>query len=218
MKRDRAGGWALIVGAVSNILLMAAHPAGPGGHAIGALSLSAIVHGTALAMQPVLLFGFWRLTKRMSGRALAELALAFYAVAAVATMIAATLSGLVIPAIMEAGLTHDGPGPLPSDPEALRAQLQAAANMTVWLNRSFAAVHVGLFACATLLWAIAWSGRGALAWVVRAVGALAGLGVLAWAFSGTMTLEAQHGALLATVVQMIWTLLAAAALLSPQKE
>jgi hypothetical protein len=213
----RAGAWALILGAVSYIALMAAHPTHAGaGMMIGPLSLNAVVHGAALVMQPVLLFGFWQLTRAMGGKALAEMALCIYGLAAGATIIAATLSGIVIPVIMEAGQTHGAsmPGPGPADAEALRQQLQSQAIYTVWLNRSFAGVHVGLFALATLLWSIAWPSRAALAAIARAAGFLIGVGVIAWALSGAMTLEAQHGALLVTLVQMIWTILAAAALMS----
>jgi hypothetical protein len=171
-------------------------------------------------MQPVLLFGFWQLTRSMGDRALAQLALCFYALAAGTVVIAGTLSGIVIPAIMQAGATHGAsmPGPGPADAHALQQQLQAQAIYTTWLNRSFAGVHVGEFAVATLLWSIAWPSRTALVIITRIVGIVSGLAVIAWALSGTMTLEAQHGALLVTVVQMAWTLLAAFALMTAKRE
>jgi hypothetical protein len=127
------------------------------------------------------------------------------------TMIAATLSGLVIPAIMEvgrAGAAHSG-----LDAETLRRTLQGQANYTVMLNRSAAAVHFSLFAVAMALWSIVWPARTALALSARVLGLVIGLGVIAWALSGTMTLEAQHGALLVTFVQALWILVAAAALM-----
>jgi hypothetical protein len=209
MGNAKAGAWALILGALSYIALMLAHPTHMGGPAIGPFSLSAIVHAAALATQPLLLFGFWALTRAMDERPLAQLALCFYALAAALVMLAATLSGLVIPAIIAAG--HDGAHGV--DPETLRQTLQGQANYTVILNRSVAAVHVVLFAVAMVLWAIAWPGRAVLTLLARVLGLIAGLGVIAWALSGTMTLEAQHGALLVTFVQMLWTLLAAAALM-----
>ncbi len=215
----KAGAWALILGAVSYVTLMAVHPMGGGGPSFGALSLNAIVHGTALVMQPVLLFGFWQLTRAMGDRALAQLALCFYALAAGTVVIAATLSGIVIPAIMQAGATHGAsmPGPGPADAQALQQQLQSQAIYTVWLNRSFAGVHVGEVAIASLLWSIAWPSRAPLALLTRIVGVLSGLAVIGWALSGNMTLEAQHGALLVTVVQMAWTLLAAFALMTSKE-
>ncbi len=70
----KAGGWALVLGALSYITLMAVHPIHAGGPSFGALNLNSIVHGTALVMQPVLLFGFWQLTRSMGDRALPQLA------------------------------------------------------------------------------------------------------------------------------------------------
>jgi hypothetical protein len=176
----KVGAWALIVGASSYIALMAVHPSHVGEPVIGALSLSAIVHGAAFVMQPPLLFGFWALTRRMEHRSLAQIAFCFYALAAVLTMMAATMSGLVIPAILDAAhVRASGHGP-PVDAEALRQTLQAQANYTVMLNRSFAAVHFSMFAVAMLLWSIAWPGRSVLILLTRAVGLVAGAGVVAW--------------------------------------
>lgn len=212
MTNEKAGAWALILGALSYVGLMAVHPShSDGGTIVGALSLNAIVHGTALAMNPVLLFGFWQLTDWIGPRALARIALCFYALSAVLVVLAGSMSGLVIPEIIS--VAHHAPGALipgPIDPHTL----QPLANYSVWLNRIFAGVHVVYFAVAMLLWSITWSQKGVLSWIVRGVGVLVGLGVIAWALSGTMTLEAQHGALLVTVVQMLWTLLAAAAMLT----
>ena len=211
MNSEKAGAWALILGALSFVALMAAHPSHVEGPPIvGALTLSAIVHGTAFATQPILLFGFWQLTQWIGDRALARLGLCFYALAAVLTILAASMSGLIIPQII--AVAHHAQGTLmpgPVDPNSL----QPLANYSVWLNRSSAAVHVVYFAVAMLLWSIAWSRSGIWSWIVRGIGALAGIGVIVWAVSGTMTLEAQHGALLVTLVQMVWTLLAAATML-----
>ena len=211
MTNEKAGAWALILGALSFVALMVAHPSHvEGAPIIGTLTLGAIVHGTAFATQPILLFGFWQLTQWSGDRALARLALCFYGLAAMLTILAASMSGLIIPQII--AVAHHAQGALmpgPVDPNSL----QPLANYSVWLNRSFASVHVVYFAVAMLLWSIAWSRKGILGWIVRAVGALVGVGVIAWAVSGTMTLEAQHGALMVTLVQMAWTLLAAAAML-----
>jgi hypothetical protein len=215
MTNEKAGAWALILGALSFVALMAAHPMHvEGGPLLGTLTLGAIVHGAAFATQPILLFGFWQLTQWIGDRALARLGLCFYALAAVLTILAASMSGLIIPQII--AVAHHAPGamiPGPLDPNSL----QPLANYSVWLNRSFASVHFVYFAVAMLLWSIAWSRAGPFSWIIRIAGGLVGLGVIAWAVSGTMTLEAQHGALLLTVVQMIWTLLAAFAMLTAKE-
>lgn len=211
MSNEKAGAWALILGALSFVALMAFHPSHVEGPPIvGSLTLSAIVHGTAFATQPILLFGFWSLTRWIGDRALARVGFCFYALAAILTILAASMSGLIIPQII--AVAHHAAGALmpgPVDPNSL----QPLANYSVWLNRTFAAIHVVYFAVAMLMWSIAWSRSGVLGWIVRAVGGVVGLGVIAWAVSGTMTLEAQRGALLVTIVQMLWTLLAAVAML-----
>lgn len=217
MGNAKAGAWALILAALSFIVLMAVHPSHSGGRIIGALSLSAIVHGAALVTQPVMLYGFWQLTRTMQNRLLAEVALCFYVLAAGLTMLAATLSGLVIPAIIDAGHVRVAHG-APIDPEALRQTLQGQANYTVILNRAVAAVYVGIFAVAMMLWSIAWPGRTALVLIARILGSVIGAGVIVWALSGAMTLDARHGALLVTLVQMLWVLTAAAALLHAPRE
>jgi hypothetical protein len=215
MTNEKAGASALILGALSFVALMAAHPMhAEGPPIIGTLTLGAIVHGAAFATQPILLFGFWQLTQWIGDNALARLGLCFYALAAMLTILAASMSGLIIPQII--AVAHHAPGamiPGPLDPNSL----QPLANYSVWLNRTFASVHFVYFAVAMLLWSIAWARAGLLSWIIRIVGGLVGIGVIAWAASGTMTLEAQHGALLLTVVQMLWTLLAAAAMLSARK-
>src|SRR4051812_39039158 len=91
MRRETLGGWAMIAGAAMGLVTMAFHPTG-GGHAALALA----VHALALAAMPFLFYGGWVLTRRLSaGGPLAELALAFYGVSAIATLLAATVSGFL---------------------------------------------------------------------------------------------------------------------------
>lgn len=208
MESPKAGAWALILGALSFMALMVAHPTHVGGSFIGPLSLSDVVHGTAFVMQPVLLYGFWILTRFMGGRPAEQIALCFYALSAVFTLMAAAMSALVIARIVEAG--HDpGSAGRAVDP----TMLQQFANYTVWVNRAFASVSVSLFSVAIILWSLSWPSRRWPVLITRALGVLIGVAVVAWALSGTMTLEAGHGALLVTFVQMTWTLFAAGALL-----
>lgn len=219
MNLDRGGAVALILGSIAYIALMAVHPTHAGGAAVlGHLSLSALVHGTALATAPVLAFGYVALAARLGfDRPIPVLGLSFALLGIVFGMLAGTMSGLVIPEIMQAGHVRQHPGPMPIDPEALRAQLQAAANYTVWLNRSFAQVHYAMFSVAMIFWCFAWTGRGVGGWIVRGLGALIGVAILAWQISGTSNLEAGHGALVVTLGQSLWTLIAASLLLSPRK-
>lgn len=219
MNLDRGGAVALILGSIAYIALMAVHPSHIGAPVLGHLSLSALVHGTALATAPVLAFGYVALAARLGfDRPIPVLGLSFALLGIVFGMMAGTMSGLVIPEIMQAGHVSHQPGPVPTDPEALRAQLQASANYTVWLNRSFAQVHYAMFSVAMILWSLAWTGRGFASWIVRGLGVLLGLAILAWQISGASNLEAGHGALMVTLGQSLWTLLGASLLLSPRKD
>lgn len=218
MSLDRSGAWALIVGSIVYISLMAVHPSNVGPPVLGHLSLSALVHGAALFINPVLAFGFTALTLRLGAdRPLPVLALVFYLFSAFIVMLAGTMSGLIIPEILDAGRN---PPPMfalaTEDSETRRMLLQTLASYTVWLNRAFAQVQVGLFSIALLLWSIAWPARTGADWVVRILGFVLGLGVLAWQLSGRLTMEAQHGALVVTLAHCLWTLTAASLLLRPR--
>jgi hypothetical protein len=215
MSMDRWGAAALVLGTIAYIALMAVHPSHVGPPVLGHLSLSALVHGTALFVNPILAFGFLVLAMRLGlDRPLPALGLSFYAFSAVLVLLAATMSGLVIPAILDAAQNppraHDG---AVVDPEALQQRLQALANYTVWLNRSFAQVHVALFSVAMILWSLAWPSRHVSDWIVRILGVLVGAAVIAWQLSGSLALEAQHGALVVTLGHSLWTLIAASLLL-----
>jgi hypothetical protein len=45
-----------------------------------------------------------------------------------------------------------------------------------------------------------------------------GVAILTWQISGTSNLEAGHGALVVTLGQSLWTLMAASLLLNPRKD
>ena len=215
---DRWGAGALILGSIAYIALMAVHPNHVGAPVLGHLSLSALVHGTALFINPILAFGFVTLAMRLGlDRPLPLLGLSFYLFAAILMTLAGTMSGLIIPEIMQAG--RDPPrmfAMAAEDPETRRMLLQTLASYTVWLNRAFAQVYVALFSIAMLLWSLAWPARAFTDWIVRILGFVLGLAVLGWQLSGHLTMEAQHGALVVTLAHSLWTMLAASLLLRPK--
>jgi hypothetical protein len=127
------------------------------------------------------------------------------------------MSGFMVPEIMQAGREPPRMFAMAAeDPETRRMLLQTLATYTVWLNRSFAQVHVALFSIAIVLWSIAWPSRAITDWIVRALGFVLGLGVLAWQLSGRLTMEAQHGALVVTLAHSLWTMMTASLLLKPR--
>jgi|CXWL01.1.fsa_nt_gi uncharacterized membrane protein (Fun14 family) len=209
MSLERAGGIALAIGALAYIALMAVHPSHAGGHPIiGTFSLSGVVHATALVLKPVLLFGFIVFTREQGfTRPLPLLALSFYALASVFTMLAGTMSGLVFPYLVEAAHA----------PGANLEDAQLLGRYTTWLNRSFAQIHTDMVSIAILLWSIGWAAKSPLAWIARVIGIVVSLGVLGWHLSGTMNLEARQGALWVTLAHGIWVLLVAATLLTKKE-
>ncbi len=219
MTLDRGGAIALILGSIAYIALMAVHPSHIGPPVIGHLSLSALVHGTALFVGPMLAFGYAAIAARLGlNRPLSAMGLAFCLAGALFGMLAGTMSGLVIPEIVQAAHVRAPAHGWPIDTEGLQQTLQAAANYTVWLNRSFAQVHYAMFSIAMILWCIAWTQSGVSGWIVRGLGLLIGIATLAWQISGTSNLEAQHGALMVTLGHMFWTLMATSLLLAPRKD
>ncbi|MQA92612.1 MAG: hypothetical protein GEU90_20715 [Gemmatimonas sp.] len=96
MRRDELGGWCMIAGAVLGLITMGFHP-----HSAAAGTRNAVVHSIALFAVPVALYGGWALSRRLSTTGpIGELALVFYGLAAVATVMASTAAGLVAPDLL----------------------------------------------------------------------------------------------------------------------
>lgn len=206
MSWRRAGAWALVLGMLGYIAVMAAHPSHAGGAPIiGAISLNGLVHGAAIAIAPLLLFGATMLSRHISfERPLAVLALSFYAVGAVAVMLAATMSGFVMPEIAAAAHAPDA--------AASGTNFQALAALTRWLNQAFAHLHTALMCVAIFAWSLAWPGRTSGAWALRILGFAVALGILGWQLSGALTLDI-HGMGAVVIGQAVWIIAAAAAML-----
>lgn len=207
MKFEQAGALALILGALGGIAVMALHPAGVSVHdgaTVHGLDLNLIVHALAIGLAPILTFGFVAVTRSLGfDRPMPVLALVFYAFGAIAVVLAASMSGLVAPHLIEA---YKGASGTEKD------MIHQLLHLEFGLNQAFAKVHVAMFSAAILLFALAWSGQGMFGAVIRLVGVLVGVGILAWLGSGTLTLNV-HGMGAVVLVQSIWTVLAAIGLL-----
>lgn len=197
MTNERAGAIALIAGTLAMIAVMALHPEGihKGPEAGAILQLGIIVHAIAIATVPILTFGMLALTRHLGSTPTATFAFICYAFGAVAVMLAATMSGQIAPRLIEAGADHD----------LLRFGWH--------LNQAFANLHVAMFSAAILFYALAWSGKGAMAAAVQIVGFAVGLGILAWLVSGTLTLNV-HGMGAVVLAHGLWIVLAAATMLT----
>ncbi len=200
MTLERAGAVALIGGTLAMLGVMALHPAGVphNADAKNVILLGIVVHGVAIAAAPVLTFGMFALSRSIGfAKPAPALAFFFYLFGALAVMLAATMSGLVAPRLIEATMA----------PSADKDLLHGLLRLEWYLNQSFATVHVALFSGAITLYALAWPDRGPLAIIVQIVGFLVGIGVFVWLASGTLTLNV-HGMGLVVLLQGAWFVLA----------
>jgi len=127
--------------AVMGLVTMALHPT-----TVANPALVLGVHALALAGVPLGLYGAWVLARRLGERGpAAELAFAFYGLAAAATLIAATASGLLAPDVITRAAAAAG--------EA-HAAADAVAHYNHAVNQAFAKVFVAASSVAMLLWSV----------------------------------------------------------------
>lgn len=207
MKIERAGALALILGTLAMLGVMGLHPSGVPHNADAGrvILLGIVVHGVAIAVAPVLTFGTFALTRSIGiANPAASLAFFFYLFGAITVMLAATMSGLVAPRLIQALTAATG-----ADKDLLHGLLR----LEWYLNQSFATLHVGFFSAAIAFYAFAWPEKGLLAAAVKIVGFIVGIGVFAWLVSGTLTLNV-HGMGAVVILQGVWFVLAAVGLLA----
>jgi hypothetical protein len=206
MTNDRISGFALILGGLTTVAVLAFHPTGgdivaAAGH--DSSGTTTIVHAVAIAAEVVLAFGTIALTRRLAGMPnMAMGGLVAYAFGTVALIIAAVASGWLAPAALRGGVNAQG-----EVTEIARALFRQSGH----LNQAFAAIGFALVAAAIALWSTAmlWlrfsRGLGILGLVVSAV-VLVGIG-------GGMGLPL-HGLGGVTMLgQLVWMLWAGALLL-----
>ncbi len=197
MRRERLGGWAMIAGAVMGLVTMAFHPTGA-----ERPWLVLAVHALALTGAPVALYGGWVLARRLSaGGALPELALAFYGLASVATLLAATASGLLAPDLIAGVQAAQG--------EA-RAAAVAVLRYNTALNQAFAKVIVAGSSVAIGTWSVEIVRTGLMRRAAGILGCVVAAGTLAALMAG-LTLDV-HGFGAVVLAQAVWLILVGAEL------
>lgn len=189
---DRIAGSALIGAAGLSVLAMAHHPTSAHAGAIGG-----IVHGTMIAVQLAIAFGFARFALRRGARRPAILAgLIAYAASAVVTIGAATINGFVVPALAARGV----------------------ANRDLFLfaweaNQALARIGVYATAAAFACWSLDFLRRpGGEAKAIGALGLLAGPGVAALLAAGVIRMDVA-GAGIAYAAFALWGVLVGAHLI-----
>jgi hypothetical protein len=199
--------YALVLGTVGSLVTMALHPTGPETLAAAAAGagtqLARGVHLLAIAMQPLLVAGTLALTVRLrEARALAVLAFVAFGLGTLAVLVAAAMSGLMAPDVVERVVAAEG---------ATRETQRALLQYTGALNQAFAKIYVGMMSAAITGWSLAvLRERGfsrALGWLGLAIAAFEVLGLL----SGRLHLDVR-GFGVVVLAQSVWMLWAAMAL------
>ncbi|HEU0299102.1 MAG TPA: hypothetical protein VFR37_06590 [Longimicrobium sp.] len=193
MRRETLGGWAMIAGAVMGLVAMGFHPT-----TAERATLVTAVHALAIAGAPVAFYGGWALARRLSaGGALAELALVFYGVAAVATLLAATASGLLAPGLAAGFASHDA---------GAREMAEALAHYNHALNQAFAKVLVAASSVAIGLWSLEIVRTRLMRRAAGILGCVIAPLTLLALFSGHLTLDVHvFGAVV--LLQAVWLIM-----------
>ena len=197
MRRGTLGGTAMIAGAIMGLVTMLFHPTG---HAVardpagqGALALA--VHALAMLATPLAFYGGLALTRRLAPESeLAELALVFYGASLVATVVAATASGLLAPPLVARTLTLDADARVASD---------AVLRYNGSVNQAFARILVAASSIAIGLWSLVIVRARTMRRAIGVYGCvIAALALLALA-SGHLRLDV-HGFGAVVLLQAVW--------------
>jgi hypothetical protein len=213
VKDNRLGGIALIAGAIAGTVTMSLHPSGHHGvmspHEMNMLALlTRAVHALGIIGLPLSFLGCIAMTRQLaSPDRLSVAALVVYAFAAIAIMIAASMSGFVFPSVMSKLVAGD----------PMTDMRRLFLDYTFQLNQAFASVYVVGSCVAIVLWSIAILKTRQLAAGLGFYGVVLGFAIVAGLFSGKLALDV-HGFGLVTFTQSIWFIIAGVLLLRAREE
>ncbi len=197
MRDYRRAGHALLLGVLLPLAILWMHPTA---HDLTADSgsrlatVNHVVHGIAIAAQPLVLLGLVGLTQLLECSATATLALLVYAMGVMATVVAAVMSGFVASDVIVEFRAADA---------AATGLLQSHLAYTHYLNQAFAKVAVVAQGVSLILWAIALRASGRLHPLTPVVGGVVGAMLALGVVQGTLALDVR-GILLATGLQAVW--------------
>jgi heme A synthase len=215
MTDDRKSGFAFIAGSLGGIITMAIHPTAGSGpltpDQVEHLAMtSGIAHSIALVSFLLLFLGAVGLTRRLASREvpgnpdrLALAALAVYAFAAVALMLATSVSGFIIPGIMRQ-MIHDAVANAPQWKLVIYAVFQ--------FNQAFARIYSVAASLAILLWSISALRNGGLSRTISIYGCVIAPVLTILIAVGHLRLDV-HGMAIVVVAHAIWLIVAAIELL-----
>ena len=213
MTDDRKSGIALIAGSLGSILTMAVHPVGTATLTLEQVErlaiASAAAHSLAIVSFFVLFLGACGLARKMAAEdRIAFAALVSYGLACVAGLIAASVSGFIVPEIIR-HMAHD-----------------AAANAGQWnmiiyavfqINQAFARILAVASSVAIVLWAVSALRNGALSRWIAVYGCIVAPLVMVGIGSGHLRLNV-HGMALVAIAEAVWFIVVGAQLCSSSGE
>lgn len=209
MTDNRKAGIALIAGSLGGILTMAVHPTGTASLSADQVAHLAIVSGAAhsLAMVSVLLLflGACGLARRLaSDDRISFAGIVTYSFACVAIMIAAAVSGFIIPDIMKR-MVRDVP-------DASR-QWQMVMTGIFQINQAFARIYSVATSMAMILWSTSALRNGGLGRGVAIYGCVIAPLIIVGIAIGHLRLDV-HGMAAVMLGQAIWFIVAGSQLCS----
>jgi hypothetical protein len=204
MTNDRKGGIAFIVGSIGFIVTMAIHPTAGGSltaeQVVRLSRFSGVAHSLGIASTIFLFLGACALAQRLRGETCSFAALVTFGFACVAILIATSVSGFVIPSILN------------------RMARDEAANVHLWqvviwgifqINQACARVYSVLASVAIILWSVAVWRNGGLSRGIAIYGyAIAALIIVAVG-SGHVRMDV-HGMAAVGLGQAVWFILVGA--------
>jgi hypothetical protein len=219
MTDDRKSGTALIAGSLGSLFTMAIHPTGgasptPGLAAHLAL-VSAIAHSIAIVSILVLFLGACGLTRRLAAFArtpnpdrLAFAAVVTFGLAGVAILIAATVSGFIVPSILR-HMARDGAATVP--------QYHLIIDAIFQFNQAFAQIFSVAASAAIALWSASALRNGGIGRGIAIYGCIVAALLAAGIVAGHLRLDV-HGMAVVVLGQAIWFILAGAQLCRRQNQ
>lgn len=199
MTDDRKSGIALIAGSLGLILTMAEHPVAAKSLTIGQQAnlstMSGIAHSLAIVSGLALFLGGCGLTRRVaSADRVAFAAIVTYGFASVALLIAATVSGFVVPNIMKQMLR---------DVPANAHQWEIVIDGIFQINQAFARILSVTSTVAIILWSVSALRNGGFGHGVAIYGCIISVLIVVGVAAGHLRLDI-HGMGTIALGQAIW--------------
>lgn len=219
MTDDRKSGIALIAGSLGALFTMAIHPTGGAsltpGLAAHLAAVSAIAHSIAMVSILVLFLGACGLTRRLTAFTstpdpdrLAFAGVVTFGFAGVAILIAATVSGFIVPTILR-HMVRDGAASVP--------QYHLIVDAVFQFNQAFARIYSVAASAAIALWSVSALRNGGMARGIALYGCVVAALLAAGIAVGHLRLDV-HGMAAVVLGHAIWFILTGAQLCRRQSQ